>query len=283
MNIYKIKNYIICLLIIVVLVFVNTITFAMGPGGTSRYEEAEDAILGESTAPITHKVKEEGTITAGDKVGIRLGADGGMGGGSSSNKSTGTGKSSGGNPDRSQSNQSKSEMKAVKGNKKTKTETVVTNEIKETADASEINEETNTETYSETTATTETSKPIDETIPEAETTEKFMENTETLENIENINAETNLQRDDVMNNEDATVNEETFINSVQNRDDGKSFKGKKIFLLNQDGGFGIGGGGSSKMIKVNVFLLLISSILLFGFLRSFIRFQLDKKQSLKLK
>lgn len=283
MRIIKNKNFIYYLVIILIIIFSYTLTYAMGPGGTSRYEEAEDAILGESTMPITHKVREEGTITAGDKVGIKLGADGGMGGGSSSNKSTGSGKSSGGNPDSSKSNQSNTGMKAVKGNKKTRTETVISEEVKQTADASEINEETNKETYAESTAQEETSKPVDETIPEAETTERFMDNTETLQNVENINAETNELRNDVMNNEKATVNDETFINSVQNRDDGKSFKGKKIFLLNQDGGFGIGGGGSSKMIKVNVFLLLISGILFFGFLRTFIRFQLEKKQSLKIK
>lgn len=277
---YKIKYSIIIALFCFLCV---TPTYATGPGGTTRFEEAEDAILSETTIPITHKVKEEGVITAGDKVGIRLGVDGGGGGGSSSNKSTGGGKSSGGKTDKSNTANPLEAQKAVKGNKKVKTETIISSDAqKQTVDASEINEETNKSRQEETYPEEETSKYIDDIPTDAPTAQTEHENIETLKNEENIIAETIQQRNDTMENEKATVNEETLISKVQNRDDSKSFKGKKIFLLNTGGGLGFGGEGSSKTIQFNIFAMIISSLLLIGFLRTFIGFQLQKKQSFKL-
>lgn len=277
---FKIQYIIFILLICLANIFP---CYATGPGGTTRYEEAEDAILGESTMPITHKVKEEGVITAGDKVGIRLGADGGGGGGASSNRSTGGGKSTGGKTDKSNTANPMEAQKAVKGNKKVKTETIISSDAqKQTVDASEINEETNKSKQEETLPEEETSKYIEDVPTEAPTAQTEHENTETLKNEENIIAETIQERNDTMENEKATVNDETIINSVQNRDDSKSFKGKKIFLLNSGGGLGFGGEGSSKIIKFNIFAMIISSLLLIGFLKTFIGFQLQKRQSFKV-
>lgn len=278
-------NFKIQYIIFILLICLSNIfpCYATGPGGTTRYEEAEDAILGESTMPITHKVKEEGVITAGDKVGIRLGADGGGGGGASSNRSTGGGKSTGGKTDKSNTANPMEAQKAVKGNKKVKTETVISSDAqKQTVDASEINEETNKSKQEETLPEEETSKYIEDVPTEAPTAQTEHENTETLKNEENIIAETIQERNDTMENEKATVNDETIINSVQNRDDSKSFKGKKIFLLNSGGGLGFGGEGSSKIIKFNIFAMIISSLLLIGFLKTFIGFQLQKRQSFKV-
>ena len=281
---YKTSSKIEYILIVIFICLVNIFPcYATGPGGTSRYEEAEDAILGESTMPITHKVKEEGMVTAGDKTGIKLGADGGGGGGASSNRSTGGGKSTGGKTDKSNTANPMEAQKAVKGNKKVKTETIISNDAqKQTADASEINEETNKSRQEETFSEQETSKYIEEVQTEAPTAQTAHENTETLKNEENIIAETIQERNDTMENEKATVNDETVINSVQNRDDSKSFKGKKIFLLNTGGGLGFGGEGSSKIIKFNIFAMIISSLLLIGFLKTFIGFQLQKRQSFKV-
>ena len=281
---YKTSSKIEYILIVIFICLVNIFPcYATGPGGTSRYEEAEDAILGESTMPITHKVKEEGMVTAGDKTGIKLGADGGGGGGASSNRSTGGGKSTGGKTDKSNTANPMEAQKAVKGNKKVKTETIISNDAqKQTADASEINEETNKSRQEETFSEQETSKYIEEVQTEAPTAQTEHENTETLKNEENIIAETIQERNDTMENEKATVNDETVINSVQNRDDSKSFKGKKIFLLNTGGGLGFGGEGSSKIIKFNIFAMIISSLLLIGFLKTFIGFQLQKRQSFKV-
>ena len=281
---YKTSSKIEYILIVILICLVNIFPcYATGPGGTSRYEEAEDVILGESTMPITHKVKEEGMVTAGDKTGIKLGADGGGGGGASSNRSTGGGKSTGGKTDKSNTANPMEAQKAVKGNKKVKTETIISNDAqKQTADASEINEETNKSRQEETFPEQETSKYIEEVQTEAPTAQTEHENTETLKNEENIIAETIQERNDTMENEKATVNDETVINSVQNRDDSKSFKGKKIFLLNTGGGIGFGGEGSSKIIKFNIFAMIISSLLLIGFLKTFIGFQLQKRQSFKV-